>query len=328
MKFSLIIPVYNVKEYLESCVQSVLEQEERDLEILLVDDGSTDGVCPALCDRLAAEHADLIRAVHQPNGGLGDARNTGIRMAQGEYLAFLDSDDTLQPGFFGAMRRVLGEFNCDIVDFGMRSVSPDGTVLSTLVSTLPKNTVVSLSDCPEILTQLPNVVNRIYRRSLFLENGIWFPSRVWYEDMRTTPKLLALAGSIVSIEETYYDYLAREGSITRNTNVERNAEILDAFEDLRLWFTERGLWEAYANAFSRLAVDHILLAASVRVIRSDPKSQLLESFRQYMETQFPGFRDNPLLQTLPKQHKLLLKLLEGRHYKTIRTMFALKDHIS
>ena len=327
MKFSLIIPVYNVKEYLETCVQSVLNQRETDLEILLVDDGSTDGVCPGLCDKLGAEHPDLIRVVHQPNGGLGAARNTGIQTAQGDYLAFLDSDDTLLPGFFEDMRCILDTYHCDIVDFGMRSVSPDGTVLSTLVSSLPKNTVLSLSDCPEILTQLPNVVNRIYKRSLFLDNGILFPSRVWYEDMRTTPKLMALAESLVSIDAPYYDYLAREGSITRNANVERNAEIIDAFEDLRVWFTERGLWTCYTNEFSRLAVDHILLAASVRVIRSDPASPLLESFRQYMDLQLPGFRDNPLLQSLPKQHKLLLKLLESRHYKTIRAMFALKDHI-
>lgn len=328
MKFSLIVPVYNVKDYLEACVQSVLDQGEMDLEVLLVDDGSTDGVCPALCDQLAAKHPNLIRTVHQPNGGLGEARNTGIRMAQGEYLAFLDSDDTLLPGFFTAMRRVLDEHNCDIVDFGMQSVSPDGTILSTLISALPKETSLSLRDCPEILVQLPNVVNRIYRKSLFLEHGILFPARVWYEDMRTTPKLLALAESIVSIKEPYYAYLAREGSITRNANVERNAEILDAFEDLRAWFSERELWDVYKNEFSRLAVDHILLAASVRVIRSDPSSPLLESFRQYMESQFPDYRENPLLHTLPKQHKLLLKLLEGRHYKTIRAMFALKDHIS
>ena len=228
MKFSLIIPVYNVQNYLESCVRSVLEQAYPNLEIILVDDGSTDGVCPALCDRIAAEHPQMIRVFHQENGGLGAARNTGIRMSKGEYLAFLDSDDTLLPGFFQAMEEIIDEFDCDIVDFGMQSVDGDGKVLSVFGGELPSRTPLALKRNPELLMQLPNVVRRVYRRNLFFDHNIWYPSRVWYEDLRTTPKLFALAGSVVSVPEPYYAYLAREGSITRNPNVDRNAEIIDA----------------------------------------------------------------------------------------------------
>ncbi len=97
MLFSVVIPVYNVKDYLEKCVDSVLAQDCGDYEIILVDDGSTDGVSPELCDRYALASPDRIRVIHQENQGLGGARNTGLEAARGEYLFFVDSDDRIVP---------------------------------------------------------------------------------------------------------------------------------------------------------------------------------------------------------------------------------------
>ena len=93
MIFSVVIPVYNVKDYLPKCIDSVLAQDFEDYEVLLVDDGSTDGESGAICDRYAAAHPERIRAIHKPNGGVGEARNVGIEAAQGEYLIFTDSED-------------------------------------------------------------------------------------------------------------------------------------------------------------------------------------------------------------------------------------------
>ena len=328
MKFSVVIPVYNVKDYLEKCVDSVLAQTGADYEILLVDDGSTDGVCPEICDRYGREYPDRIRVIHQENGGLGAARNTGIEAAQGEYLVFIDSDDYILPGLLEDVSAALAEHPCDIIDFGFQVVREDGTVTETHAGELPSGCVLSLSEYPQMLLVLPSAWRRVYRRSLFLNTGIRYPSRVWYEDIRTTLKLFAAADGVVSIPKPYYAYLVREGSITRNSNVKRNAEILEAFDDLRSWFTQQGLWEAYHAEFTRLAVDHILLAASVRVIRIDPKSELIETFRSYMDDQFPDWKSCPLLESLPKQHKLILKLLDGKHYRMIRSLFAIKDGLS
>ena len=86
MIFSVVIPVYNVKDYLPKCIDSVLAQDFTDYEVILIDDGSTDGESGAICDRYAAAHPERIRAIHKPNGGVGEARNVGIEAAQGEYL--------------------------------------------------------------------------------------------------------------------------------------------------------------------------------------------------------------------------------------------------
>ena len=105
MIFSVVIPVYNVKDYLPKCVDSVLAQDFDDYELVLVDDGSTDGESGAICDRYAAAHPERIRVIHKPNGGLGDARNVGLEAAAGEYLVFIDSDDYIGAGMLRTLDR-------------------------------------------------------------------------------------------------------------------------------------------------------------------------------------------------------------------------------
>ena len=327
MTFSVVIPVYNVKEYLEKCIDSVLAQTSDDTEIILVDDGSTDGESDQICDRYAETNPDQIRVIHQENGGLGAARNTGIECATGKYLLFLDSDDYFLPGLLDRMRELLAQNACDIVDFGF-VVDQDGEVKETHAGEIGVQEPFTLYEHPEMLLVLPAAWRRLYSRELFLRSGIRYPSRVWYEDIRTTLKLFAEASSIISIPEAYYGYVVREGSITRNKNVSRNAEILDAFDDLKAWFSSNGLWDAYYHEFSKLAVDHILLAGSVRVLRTDPKSELLEVFQQYMQKNFPDYLENPYLKQLSAPHKLALKLLRAKRYSAVKALFDIKDKLS
>ena len=111
MRFSVVIPVYNVASYLTGCVSSVLNSTETDYEIILVDDGSTDGRSGPLCDTLAARCPNRIRVIHQKNLGLGGARNTGLEAAQGEYLFFLDGDDTISPEALSILSQAVEKFH-------------------------------------------------------------------------------------------------------------------------------------------------------------------------------------------------------------------------
>lgn len=177
MKFSVIVPVYNVKDYLEKCVHSVLAQTADDYELLLVDDGSTDG-SGALCDALSARFG--CRVIHQENGGLGAARNTGIAAAQGEYLIFLDSDDFIAPGMLEGLLAEMAQHSADIYSFGL--VTTDGQRdIASFRDDLPYHTPLTLRTCPQLLLTLPNACCRATRRTLFLTSGIRFPSQVWYE---------------------------------------------------------------------------------------------------------------------------------------------------
>ena len=321
MRFSVIVPVYNVEDYLETCVASVIAQTCQDYELILVDDGSTDQ-SGAMCDRLARQYH--CRVIHQANGGLGAARNTGIEAARGDYLVFLDSDDFLSPDTLQGLSEEMDRVPADIYTFGF--VTSDGAKdLAPFVDDLPYHQPLTLREHPELLLALPNAWTRVVRRSLFLSSGIRFPSRVWYEDIRTTPKLSALAGSIVVLPNTWYHYVQREGSITRNTNLARNHEIIDAFEDLLGWYRAQGLFDQYAPQLERLCIDHVYLAASVRVLRVDPAHPLLKEFRDYLRKNFPDYQKNPLLGELPRSKHLAYTLLEGKHYRLLKLLFSLKD---
>lgn len=323
MRFSIIIPVYNVQEYLQGCIDSVLANDTSDCEIILVDDGCTDGICPGICDENAARYPDLIRVIHQENQGLGGARNTGLEAARGEYVFFVDSDDTIAPDSLRILGEAAAKSHADIYSFNLCTHDGTGPKKPMEVSK-QYDKAFHLSEHPAFLLSLPAAWARIYRRDLFINTGIRYPSRVWYEDIRTSTKLFAVASSIVTLPQPLYEYLARPGSIMRSSNIERNREILLAFDDVLGWFREQGLLQAYRKELCRLAVDHVLLAATVRVARLDPKSHLLHEFTDYMQKNFPDYEQNPYISDLPRLHKWLLKLIRKRRYRLIRFLFWLK----
>ena len=324
MRFSIIVPVYNVADYLQGCIDSILANDCSDCELILVDDGSTDGRCPGICDENAARHPELIRVIHQANQGLGGARNTGLEAARGEYVFFVDSDDTIAPESLQVLREAVERTHAEICSFNLRTHDGQGSGETVEISR-QYDAPFTLAEHPEFLLSLPAAWARIWKRELFLRTGIRYPSRVWYEDIRTSTKLFAVADSIVTLPQTLYYYLARPGSIMRSSNVGRNREILEAFDDVLAWFRAQGLFETYRQELCRLAVDHILIAATVRVARMDPHSALLGEFSSFVDANFPDYRRNPYLKQLPRKHKLVLRLAEGKHFSLLRLLFRLKD---
>jgi len=324
VRFSIVIPVYNVADYLRPCVDSVLANDCTDCEIILVDDGSTDGLCPALCDELASEHPDLIRVIHQENRGLGGARNTGLEAAQGDYLFFVDSDDTIEPDSLAKLSAAIEKSGAEIVAFNLATDDGEGHLTQMKANAFLSENAFSLEERPDFLLSQPSACCRVWKRELFLRTGVRYPSRVWYEDIRTSTKLFAAARSIYTIDDCLYRYLQRPGSIMNSGALNRNREILDAFDDILNWFEEQKLAEQYRDELTRLAVDHILLAASVRVARIDPKHALLKEFASYMDAHFSGYRTNPYIPQLPSLHKLLLKLISMKQYGLIRLLFRIK----
>ncbi len=321
-KASVIVPVYNVKDYLEKCAASILCQTEKDFELLLIDDGSTDG-SGELCDVLARKDS-RVRVIHQENRGLGGARNTGIEAAAGDWLLFVDSDDWLEPEVLEKALAAGEQESAEMVLFSFRSVDPQGKSLGEFHDRLPLEVPFTAETQRDVFLASPCAWNKLYRRELFLRTGVRYPPRVWYEDIRTTLKLLAAAGGIVHLNYVGYNYLQRPGSITNNINAERNAEILEAFEDIFAWFRERDRFEQYRDELCFLAVYHVLIAASVRVIRIDRKNPLVGRFRRYVQEQFPEYRQNPYLSTLTGNQKIILSLLEKKLYGAVALIFKVK----
>ena len=323
MLFSIIIPVYNVKEYLRKCVGSILANSFSDYEVLLVDDGSTDG-SDILCDELVQENAGRVRVLHQENQGPGCARNTGVAAAEGEYLFFVDSDDSLKPDALACLAAAVKKYRADILAFDFFSDDGEGHLLPMSANRGKADAPFTLAEQPEFLLSVPGVWQRIWRRTLF-DKGVRFPNRVWYEDICTVTKLFALAEKIVILPERPYCYLSRPGSIMNSRVLPRNREIITAMEDILGWYQEKGLFDRYQKELCALTVEHVLLVASVRVARIDPKSPILQELSDYVLKKFPDFQKNSYVRQLPRLRRLALYLVCHQQYGLLRWLFRLKD---
>lgn len=326
MLFSVIIPVYNVAGYLRACVDSVLANDCRDCEVILVDDGATDGVCPALCDAIAAEHPDLIRVIHQKNKGLGGARNTGIEAARGEYLFFLDSDDTITSDCLLLLREAVEQHDPDIVAFPLAMIpeNGDGSVSALQGHCLSAGQAVSLRQVPGMLLDSPSACSRLWRRSLFTDSGIRFPERLWYEDLFTTGKLLLQADRVVGVDTPVYRYLLRSGSIMNNANLARNGEIMTALDAVLDWYRDHGAYADYEQELCGMALRHICYACA-RVLRQDPGHALLRQLAEYLKLHFPDWRKCPYYGTLSGQQRLILRLVLAGRCRLAAGLFRVND---
>ncbi len=211
---SVIVPVYKVEEYLEQCVTSILEQSYQNLEIILVDDGSPDR-CPQMCDQWAARDP-RIKVIHKENGGLSDARNAGLEVASGRYVAFVDSDDTVDADYVSYLVELLETNNADmsICEFGIIDTT------GHRISHVDNNGAVFAFDQKMALLELlkgkmfsNSACTKLYKAGLFYD--IRFPYGRIYEDVATTYKLFMKSKRIVFGSRLLYYYLRRPGSITQ-----------------------------------------------------------------------------------------------------------------
>ena len=322
IRLSIIIPIYQVEQYLPACLDSVLLPGRTDYEIVAVDDGSPDR-SGAVAEEYAARFPGLIRVIHRENGGLGAARNTGIEAARGEYLLFLDSDDTLAPGAPEEMLAAL-EQGGDAILFDFVHVDEAGRELLTVSGSRGEGSF-SLAQRPEQLLDPPNACNKLWRRSLFTETGIRFPAGLWYEDLAVTPALCLQAESLRAVPRPWLRYLQRSGSITNSRNLARNAEIITAVDLVLDAFRKQGRLEEFSPALEAMAIQHQLLAATVRVNGIDPKSPLQDALADDLEKKFPRWRENPYLPSFPARHRLLLRLIGSRRWGAVHALMAVND---
>ena len=211
---SVIIPVYNVRPYLERCFQSVTNQSYRNLEIILVDDGSTDG-SGELCDELAAR--DLrARVIHKQNGGLGSARNAGMEDANGEILSFVDSDDWIKPGMYKEMVAIMRKDQSQVVACGIQRVTESGEISyynDQLEERAVYTRVEALRELPKNERLSNSMCNKLFRQETV--EGLRINEKIAYEDNPYTPMCIARAERVSYTAEPFYCYFERMGSISR-----------------------------------------------------------------------------------------------------------------
>ena len=219
---SVIVPVYNVEPYLRECLDSIIHQTYRELEIILIDDGATDG-SPQICEEYR-EKDERVRVFHTENRGLAAARNLGVDSARGEWIMFVDADDFVSPDFCAIPLQTALEQDADLVIFEHKRV---GWPIPPKEKERPSGVLA----WPEAVEHgYPAPWNKLYRRELF--RGIRYPEGRVYEDVATTHRLVYAANRIVRIDLPLYYYRYRKDSISR-----RNDERV--FNDLYMAYLER-----------------------------------------------------------------------------------------
>lgn len=229
---TVIIPVYNVEKYLKECVESVLNQTYKDLEIILIDDGSNDG-SGEICDEYA-KIDERIKVIHKENAGLSSARNAGIEIAHGEYYTFIDSDDYIADDMAEQLLYALESTNADISVCGMTSNEyniENGIAVKNICYTKQKTLKLILTEKMET-----TACGKLYRRELF--EHIRYPEGKIYEDLGTTYKLVEASSEIAYTAAKKYYYRTNPESITKVNFTNKNLDYFDIAEELQTYIKE------------------------------------------------------------------------------------------
>lgn len=232
---SVIVPVYNVEAELDRCVESLVEQSLKEIQVVLVDDGSTDS-SGMLCD--AWSHRDArIRVIHKPNGGLSSARNAGIEVSEGDYLGFVDSDDYIEPDMYEILLAGIADDNVSIATCG-RYVHISG-VIKEEYSSAKSIRLTSAEAMRELL--LGNIIDvaacdKLYRRELF--DQIRYPEGRISEDAAIILQLLDRCVDVVHVGRCLYHYVFRAGSISKSSYNHKKYDVMRNCIEMTDWVTE------------------------------------------------------------------------------------------
>lgn len=230
---SVVVPIYKVERYLHKCIDSILNQEYRRLEIILVDDGSPDN-CPKICDEYA-KMDKRIKVVHKQNGGLSDARNAGLDQMSGEYVAFIDSDDYVDMNYIQAMYDLILQYHTKMSVLPIRMEYENGSAFSTIKQKIPVCKLSAEQLLEDIMYQWhfeTNAFCKLYHKSLFEQ--IRYPKGELYEDLSTTYKLIdkCVEGIACSCDHMPYHYIQHSDSIMNSRISRKKLILIEISQDL------------------------------------------------------------------------------------------------
>lgn len=285
MKLSIIVPVYKVEPYLRRCVDSILGQTFTDFELILVDDGSPDG-CPAICD----EYTQLdsrVGVIHKPNGGISDARNAGLVVAQGEYIGFVDSDDYISPDMYKILISKAEETNAEIAAIGYIEVDEEGNILKYCMPSDEDRTFHRSEFIKEYFPSTrwkiaPTAWNKVYKRGLFA--SLRYPADKIYEDSFLMLPLFDLCNTIaVSKNHGYYYMASRADSIMNSSYSVKNLDLLDLGQEQYSFFHGKALIEQEKYALEEYTNKYITTALAVTFLNPALNPDFILRRRGYLK---------------------------------------------
>lgn len=237
-KVSIIVPVYNVSEYLSKCLSSLVAQSLEDIEILIVNDGSTDN-SGEIARQYAEKYPNMIRFFEKKNGGLSDARNFGIEHATGEFLAFVDSDDYVSPNMMQDMYTLAQTHHADMVICNLQKVNEREEITQKLTQLPNFPLAFALKDRSDAFSDMSYFAcNKLFRRCLFEKER--FTKGIHFEDIELIPRILLKCNTITRTDAYHYQYFERSNSISKSHTI-KGLDMLKAVEKVEKTYRRMGM---------------------------------------------------------------------------------------
>ena len=299
-KISVIIPVYNAEKYLNQCISSITNQTMRDIEIIAINDGSTDNSLNVL-DELSQGYKGKLKVYTKENGGAGSARNIGIENASGEFIKFVDADDYLKVDILEKMYTIAKEHGVSLVRGNYQ------TILGSIKmddkcswGDINGSQIVDLRQNKDyIVTETPGIGNKLISRDLI--GDLRFPEKTKWEDLAIMPVIIASSEQLFHMDEPVYNYRVNMNTTIKDfiNKIPNVLDIIKCVENIEIQMKERGLSEEYKSQIESLYILHTLFRienAMLWVNFSHQKKEIvISSLLSILDTKYPNWQENRIV---------------------------------
>lgn len=315
-KVSIIVPFYNVEGYIEKCLDTLVNQTLKDIEIILVNDGSTDRSIE-IVNKFLRRYPEKLVYLEKENGGLSDARNYAIPYTKGEYIAFLDSDDYVEKDMYEEMYNLAKKEKSDMVECNFYWEYPDkqkediGTIYHGKNEMIEKIRVVAW--------------NKLIKREILEKSEVRFPKGYRYEDTEFTYKLIPYIEKVSFLKKPCIHYVQREGSISNSQN-ERTKEIFDVLDHVIEYYKEKDIYEKYQEELEYIYVRYAFCSSLLRIVKikdDNLQEKLLNLTWDNVNTKFPNWKKNEILKKGKGIKNLYMKTINRFTYEMYTTILAM-----
>lgn len=312
IKVSVIVPVYNVEKFIDKCLNSLVNQTLKEIEIIVVNDGSPDN-SQKIIDEYVKKYPDKIKSFIKENGGQGSARNMGMEKAVGEYISFVDSDDwldldTLEKMYFLAKKDKSDIVICDMVDhYSYYTIYHNCTKYNS------------------VFEVTPSACNKIFRKELIKD--FRFLSKLWYEDFDFTTKILFNTNKISNISEGLYHCNCGHESTMNNNNSKKNLDMITVINDIIDYLKKNDKYDK--NIVSYLIFNHILITTINRVAvqKSNDKKDVIRQLIKYSKDNISDYRKQAFYKNISTNRKIIAWLNYHNMYNLSKIILNIKGKV-
>ncbi len=318
MKLSIIITVYNREKYIARCIESVLNQNLDDYEVIIINDGSTDN-SHNIIKQYADKYKDRIKYIKKENGGVSSARNEGIKQANGEYITYIDSDDYAEQNCYKEIYELAKKNNYDIVMYDAKKVFADRTEYMEALEGIYQGKITK----KEYILSMPCPWNKLIKKEIIQKADFCFPEKILYEDYAMIPTLVNVANNIFYYKKQVINYYMSEESIMRDNGFkEKYLDIFKASEILK----ENIDMSIYKEELEFIYWENLLVNFSLLFYKYN-KFEYIDRIADIMQKEFPHWKKNKYIKKQSIKKKIYAILFFKKKYIILKKLQKLKHNI-